>query len=174
MKRLGILVAGVVLALLGSRLLLSNVTASGTLVILMRDPPAGWGPATAVYISCSDILIHRGDTGDEAGWLNTGVSVTNLSLREVVIFKTMIGETALPVGVYNILRFNVTQAIATVNGKNYSCRVTSGKLHVSIASGGVRITGGQVSRLEIDITPTLMGKDGHFSLKPVARATPTQ
>ncbi len=174
MKRLVLLVVGVVLALFGSQLLLSNVAASGTLIILMRDPPASWGSATAVYITCSDILIHRADAADEAGWLSTGVHVTNLSLREVVIFKTMIGETALPVGVYNFLRFTVTQAIATVNGKNYSCRVTSGKLHVHIAGGGVRINRGQIARLEIDVTPTIMGRDGHFSLKPVARATPTQ
>ncbi len=167
-----ILIFCIVIAIGFSSIITANVNASGTLVILMRDPPSGWGSATAVYITFSDIMIHRADAGDESGWFNTGVSVTNISLREIVIFNTMIGETNLQVGKYNIIRFNITQAIATVNGINYTCVVNSGKLHVPIVGSGVRINSAKISSLEIDITPKIMGKDGNYSLKPTAKATP--
>jgi hypothetical protein len=38
--------------------------------------------------------------------------------------------------------------------------------------GGVRINSAKISSLEIDITPKIMGKDGNYSLKPTAKATP--
>jgi len=117
-------------------------------------------------------MIHRSDAEGESGWFNTGVSVANLSLKEIVIFNTMIGETHLQVGMYNIIRFNITQAIATVNGINYTCVINSGKLHVPIIMGGVKINSAKISRLEIDITPTIMRKEGKFSLKPAATAKP--
>ncbi len=117
-------------------------------------------------------MIHRADAGVESGWFNTGVSVTNISLREIVIFNTMIGETKLQVGKYNIIRFNITQAIATVNGINYTCVINSGKLHIPIIMGGVKINSSKISRLEIDITPTIMRKEGNFSLKAAATAKP--
>jgi hypothetical protein len=173
MKKALILVTCLIVAICISRLFITNVSSTGTLVISMKDPPSGWGQATAVYITYTNIMIHRADAGDESGWFNTGVSVTNLSLREIVIFKTMIGETSLQVGLYNIIRFNITQAIATVNGKNYTCKVKSGKLKVLILRGGVRINPAQISSLEIDITPKITGKDGNFSLKPTAKATPS-
>ena len=173
MKKTFILVICIVGAIYFSSIFLGSVSASGILVIMMRDPPSGWGPATAVYITFSDIMIHRYDAGVESGWFNTGVSVTNLSLREIVIFNTMIGETTLQVGLYNIIRFNITQAIATVNGINYTCVVNSGKLNVPIIMGGVKINSAKISSLEIDVTPKIMGKDGNFSLKPAAKATPS-
>jgi hypothetical protein len=38
--------------------------------------------------------------------------------------------------------------------------------------GGVKINSAKISRLEIDITPTIMRKKGNFSLKPTATAKP--
>lgn len=172
MNKFFILVICIVILLCFSGLFLTNVSASGTLVIIMRDPPSAWEPATAMYVTFSDIMIHRADAGVESGWFNTGVSVTNFSLREIVIFTTMIGETTLQVGIYNVIRFNITQAIATVNGINYTCVIKSGKLNVPIMGGGVRINAAQISRLEIDITPKITGKEGHFSLTSAAKATP--
>ena len=172
MKKTFILIICIIGAIGFSSMFPENISASGTLVILMKDPPSSWGEATAVYITVSDIMIHRADGDDESGWFNTGVSVANLSLREIVIFNTMIGETHLQVGTYNILRFNITQALATVNGINYTCTVNSGKLQVPIIMGGIRIKSTKISSLEIDITPKIMRKDGNFSLKPVANAKP--
>lgn len=173
MNKIPILVLCIVVTIWFGSFFSPIVSASGTLVILMRDPPSGWGPATAVYISFSDIMIHRADAGDKSGWFNTGVSVANLSLREIVIFNTMIGETTLQVGKYNIIRFNITQAIATVNGQNYNCEVKSGKLHVPIRGDGVIVNPAQISSLEIDITPKITGKNGNYSLTPTAKAAPS-
>jgi len=144
----------------------------GSLVIRIRDPQVGWGPATGVYVSLSNILIHRADAGNESGWFDTGVSATNLSLGEVTMFSRIIGATELQAGSYNLIRLSLTQAVITVDGMNYTCRIPSEKLNVQITGGGVRINANQMSHLEIDITPRITGKDGDFKLTPSAKATP--
>jgi len=157
-----VVVAGTVLAY--------TTFGSGNLVLKMKDPPSGWGPAEAVYITFTDIMIHRADAGDESGWFSTGVSATNLSLVGMVNVSKVIGQTSLQAGLYNIVRFNITQAIVTVKGVNYTCTVESGKLNVPITGGGIRINAGQTSYLEIDINPTITGKSGNYKLAPAARA----
>ena len=144
----------------------------GYLVIKIKDPPEGWGSASALYITSDDINIHRADMGNESGWYKTGVSVTNLSLGELTIFERIVGQTSLPAGLYNIIRFEIVKAIVTVDGKNYSSEVASGKLNVPIISGGVRIVPNHSSSLLIDITPKITGKDGRFKLTPSVKATP--
>jgi len=145
---------------------------SGTLVLKMRDPPSGWGPATAVYITFNDVLIHRADAGNESGWFSTGASAVNLSLTEIVNVSRVIGQSSLQAGLYNIVRFNITQAIATVNGVNHTCTVESGSLNVPITGGGIRINAGQTAYLIIDVDPKITGREGSFKLVPAAKATP--
>ena len=139
---------------------------------MIKDPPAGWGPASSIYITFNHIWIHRTEANGESGWFDTGVNVVNLSLREVVIFDKMIGEVSLQAGSYNIVRFNVTQAIVTVEGINYTCRIEHGNLHVPIINGGLYINALQTTHLEIDISPKVTGKVDSFKLTPAARAVP--
>jgi hypothetical protein len=73
-----------------------------------------------------------------------------LILSIVDVNKT-VGQVSLQAGLYNVVRFNVTSAIVTYNGANYSAVVESGKLNVAIVSGGVRVTAGQSTPMLIDI-----------------------
>jgi len=174
MKAIKLIAMGVLIVLVVSGIFIYMTFGSGTLVLKMKDPPAGWGPAEAVYITFSNIEIHRAGEGNESGWLNAGVSATNLSLLGIVNISKVIGQTLLQAGLYNVIRFSITQAIVTVSGVNYTCAVESGMLNVPITRGGVRINAGQTSFIEIDIDCRITGKIGNFKLTPAARATPTQ
>ena len=148
-----------------------NSSAYGTLIFKIKDPPDEWGPATAVYITSTDINIHRADMGNESGWLETGISVKNLSLGET-LFESTARQAVLKVGTYNIIRFEIVQAIVTVDGKNYSCELSSGKLTIPIREGGVRVLPNSLSNLLIDINPKITGKNVNFKLVPAVTATP--
>ena len=145
-------------------------TVSGDLVIRLKDPPLEWGQAEEVYISFNNVLIHKADAGNESGWLNTHIVAVNMSLSKFVFLSGTIGIVSLPTGFYNLIRFEVTQAIVTVNARNYTCTIESGKLNVHIVGGGISIKGGQTSYLELDIIPKITGKSDKFKLIPATSA----
>jgi len=162
---------GIIVVLVAATALAYVTFGSGTLVVKLRDPPS-WGPAEMVYITFSDIAIHRADAGNESGWFNTGVKGVDLNLLQMVNVSKVIGQTSLQAGLYNVIRFEITKAIVTVGGANYVCAIESGKLNIPITKGGVKIETGQTSYLEIDITPAITGKKDRFKLVPAATATP--
>lgn len=163
---------GILAVVIASAAFVYTSYGSGTLVLKMKDRPPGWGPATEVYITFTDIMIHRADAGDESGWFTTGASATNLSLGDIINVSKIIGQNNLQAGLYNVIRFNITQAIVTVDGVNHTCTVESGRLNVPITGGGIRMNAGQTSYLEIDVTPTITGRSGDYKLTPAATATP--
>ena len=150
----------------------SVLSGYGDLVIKIKDPPNTWGQATAVYITSDDIYVHRADAGSESGWFATGISVANLNLGEITVFERAVGQTTLRAGSYNIIRFEIVEAIVTVEGKNYPCEVASGKLNVPILLGGVKVEPNTVSNLLIDITVVITGTDQEFKLVPSAIGRP--
>ena len=160
------------LTLYGASSLFLNRIESGYLTIKIKDPPDDWGPASAVYITSSEISIHRVDVADESGWFETGISIANLSLEEFTVFGRVIGHVSLKAGTYNIIRFEIVQAIVTVQGKNYSCEVPSGKFDTQIVPGGVTVTQNHFSTLLVDIRPKIIQNYNTFKLLPTVRASP--
>ena len=154
-------------------ILVRDNNSTGTLVVKIRDQLGDWNSASAIYISVSEVSIHRADAGNESGWIKTGIGVTNLSIGETGIFYKVIGETSLGTGLYNVIRVNLIQAIVTVNGKNYSCNIENGILNIPIILGGVRIQALKIAYLEIDVTPTIIHYKDEYWLVPAARAQPT-
>jgi len=70
------------------------------------------------------------------------------------------------------MRFEVLDAIVTVEDMNYTATVSSGKLTVAIVRGGVDISVGQTSHLVIDITPKVVGsQSAGFKVVPAVKAT---
>jgi len=167
-----IVIVAAVIFVAGAGVFIYTTFGSGTLVLKMKDRPTEWGSVEAVYITFSDIMIHRADAGNESGWFTTGVSGANLGLLGMVNVSKVIGQTSSQAGLYNVVRFEVTKAIVTFDGVNYTCIVESGKLNVPIAMGGVRISAGQTSSIEIDIHVRITGRVGDFKLTPAARAAP--
>lgn len=146
----------------------------GVLSILITDPPNVPEGVTAVYISYSDLSVHVAGAGNESGWKVIKQSGT-IELMGTVNISQTIASVNIESGKYNLLRFNITSAKVTFNGKNYTAFVPSSMLTVPII-GGIEVNNSKPSATIIDITPTVfnIGSESNpeFMIKPVAKAFP--
>jgi hypothetical protein len=109
---------------------------------------------------------------NETGWY-TVVGSGWIDLASVVNVSRTIGQGSLPPGKYNLVRFQVIEAIVTVGGANYTAEVPPDKLTISITQGGVQVNAGQTAYLVIDINPKVVGSQASgFKLVPAAMASP--
>ena len=145
---------------------------SGTLVIEMMDPPEQWGAASQVYIHYSAIMIHRAGAKNESGWKTAVKADGWINLTSVVNVSRAICQGPLQAGRYNLVRFNITEAVVTVEGQNHTATVVNGKLNVPITKGGIRVDAGQKTHLVVDITPRVTGSQHGYRLVPAAKAIP--
>ena len=147
---------------------------SGSLAVLMTDPPTVPDGVTSVFIYYSDLAIHVSSAGNDTGWHVLGVA-GQVDLMSVINSTQTVAKANISSGNFNALAFNVTSAIITFNGVNYSADLVyqDHVLFVPIV-GGINITDGQASAAVIDLTPTvlLLGNvsDPIFAFIPSARA----
>ncbi|MHB2036725.1 MAG: DUF4382 domain-containing protein [Nitrososphaerales archaeon] len=131
---------------------------SGTLAVLLTDPPTIPNGVTAVYATYSDVQVHVSNAGNESGWYDLHSS-GQINLMSVINIGQTIGSTSVPAGNYNALRFNVTAATVTYQGQNYSAHIANSaagpQLTVPII-GGIQVSSGQSSAAIIDMTPTVI------------------
>lgn len=164
------------LGIVGSNKGAQNSTAtsqSGTLAVLLTDPPTVPSGVSAVYITYSDFAIHVSGAGNDSGWhlVNTQGQI---NLMSVINATQTVALTNVQSGTFNMLAFNITSAIVTYNGQNYTANLVyqEHKLVVPIA-GGITITSGHTSAAVIDLTPTvlLLGNTTNpsFAFIPAAR-----
>src|SRR5579885_1638489 len=75
-------------------------TASGTLSILLTDPPNLPANVTNVYLSFSSIMIHNTQAGDnKSGWYTVGGSGT-IELTSVINLSKVIAVSKVQAGEY--------------------------------------------------------------------------
>src|SRR5579864_6591575 len=129
---------------------------SGTLAILMTDPPTIPRGVAAVYINYSDVQVHVNNAGNQTGWTDMQSS-GDINLLGVVNSTQTIAAANISRGIFNALRFNITNALVTFQGQNYTADLVYQEhtLFVSIP-GGIRISNGQSSGAVIDMTPTVL------------------
>jgi hypothetical protein len=129
---------------------------SGTLAVLMTDPPTIPQGVTAVYINYSDVQVHVSNAGNQTGWTDMQSS-GDINLLGVVNSTQTIAAANISSGIFNALRFNITNALVTFQGQNYTADLVYQEhtLFVSIP-GGIRISNGQSSGAVIDMTPTVL------------------
>ncbi len=145
---------------------------SGTLAVLMTDPPTVPDGVTAVYINYSSIEVHFADAGNQTGWTDLQTS-GEINLMSIVNESQTIASTNITSGKFNGLRFNVTSAVVTFQGTNYTADLVYQEhtLYVWIP-GGIVISDGQTTGAMIDMTPTvlLLGNttDPTFAFIPAA------
>jgi Domain of unknown function (DUF4382) len=137
----------------------TSTAQSGTLAVLLTDPPTVPNGVTAVYATYSDIQVHVSNAGNESGWYDLHSS-GEINLMSVINIGQTIGSTSVPAGNYNVLRFNVTAASVTYQGQNYTAhiaksRAAGSQLTVPII-GGIQVLSGQSSAAIIDMTPTVI------------------
>lgn len=147
---------------------------SGTLAVLMTDPPTVPEGVTNVFITYSDLGIHVSGDGNNSGWhvLNVGGQI---DLMSIINSTETVADANITSGVFNALAFNMTSAIVTFQGQNYTADLVyqNHMLFVPIV-GGITISAGQTSAAVIDISPTvlLLGNTTNptFALLPSATA----
>jgi len=165
----GILVASIIITSMQVHL----SSAMGTLTILVTDPPE-WGDATQVYVNITGMEIHS----NASGWRTLpleGREYLEVNLTEALDTEVDLLQTPLGAGKYNILRFNISSAIVTVDGSNITdVKVPSGKINIAITEGGVTIKAGEESKLLLDIETRVVYSKGRdqYQLVPAAKATP--
>ena len=146
---------------------------NGSLVVQMSDPPREWGDATNVYIKYSAVEVHRADAGNQSGWITVVNNASWIDLKNTLNSSKTLGSNSMQAGKYNLIRFEVLEAIVTINGVNSSATVASGKLNIAIVQGGVTISAGQTTSVLIDITPKITGSPTQgYRLVPAAKALP--
>ena len=137
----------------------TSTAQSGTLAVLLTDPPTVPNGVTAVYATYSDVQVHVSNAGNESGWYDLHSS-GEINLMSVINIGQTIGSTSVPAGTYNALRFNITAATVTYESQNYTARCcnqqqTGSQLTVPII-GGIQVASGQSSAAIIDMTPTVI------------------
>ncbi len=146
----------------------------GSLAVLMTDPPTVPDGVTSVFINYSNLAIHISSAGNATGWHSLGVA-GQIDLMSVINSTQTVAEANITSGNFNALAFNITSAVVTFQGVNYSADLVyqDHELFVPIV-GGIDITDGQTSAAVIDLTPTvlLLGNvsDPVFAFIPSARA----
>src|SRR5487761_92723 len=154
----------------------SSTSGSGTMQLNMIDPPNVPSYVVAVYVNYSSIQVHEANAGNQSGWYNVTSSGT-INLMKIVSSSTMLGSASLPSGTYNIVRFNITSAVVTVNStsgtlQNFTASVPSGMVQ-SVITGGVNVKGGATSALLVDISPRVTYGGNQYTLVPSATAAPS-
>ena len=147
----------------------SAAPGQGTLSILLTDPPRVPEGVTAVYIAYSGVSIHG-----FRGWVDLNAS-GSVELMGTVNYGLTLSSKDLPVGTYDLVRFDVNDATVTFNGKNYTAVVQSGSLTIAIR-GGATVSNSQPAAAIIDMQPVVMNIGSasapKFVLRPFAMAFP--
>ena len=146
----------------------------GTLAVLMTDPPTVPNGTSAVYVEYSDLAIHLSGAGNSSGWYHID-SQGQIDLMGIINVTQTIASTNIQSGTFNAMEFNVSSAIVTYNGMNYTADLVYQEhmLYVPIV-GGITVSNGQTSAAVLDLTPTvlLLGTPASpsFAFIPAARA----
>src|SRR5712692_9835041 len=147
---------------------------SGTLSVLLTDPPHVPAGVSAVSITYSDVAVHVSEAGNLSGWTIVKSSGT-IELMSTVNVAQTISSVKITSGDYNALRFNISSAQVTYYGKTYTAFVPSSRLVVPII-GGIEVNASKPSATIINIDPTIFNigstSNPEFIIRPAARAFP--
>ncbi|MHB1868163.1 MAG: DUF4382 domain-containing protein [Nitrososphaerales archaeon] len=152
-----VLIGGIVTTgILNTKSTETLVSGSGTLAVLLTDPPTVPNGTTAVFITYSGLAIHVADAGNKSGWhvLN---AQGKIDLMSIINVSQTIASSNIQSGNFNTLAFNITSATVTFNHANYSAYMVyqDHTLFIPI-HGGISITNGQTTAAVIDLTPTIL------------------
>jgi hypothetical protein len=153
----------------------SKQGAPGTLTVMLTDPPHVPPGVTAIYVWYSDVSVHISEAGQQSGW-RTVAQKGEINLMATLNVSQTIAAAKVPNGDYNALRFNITSATVTFNGKNYTAFVPHSELFIPIARGGIEVNDSKPSAVLIDMSPMVINigslSNPEFIIRPSAVALP--
>lgn len=132
----------------------TGILGSGTLVLLLHDPPNAPAGVTHVYVTYSDLGIHIANSHSGSGWLDLSQTGT-IDLMSVVNFTQTIAKVVVGEGNFDLLRMNLSSVVITYNTQNYTASVPDNQLTIGIV-GGLILGGLSTAGTVIDITPTIL------------------
>src|SRR5712691_5639281 len=148
--------------------------APGTLAILLTDPPHVPLGVTKVYIAYSNLEVHVSEAGNKSGW-TTLKAAGSIELLSTVNVSQTISSVKIAAGEYNLLRFNISSAQVTYNGKNYTAFIPTSALTVPIV-GGIQVSASKPSATIINMQPTVYNigstSNPEFMIRQWAKAFP--
>jgi hypothetical protein len=129
---------------------------------------------TKVYVSYADLAVHVSGAATSSGWTTVKASGSIELLGTVNVSQT-ISSVKINTGTYNLIRFNITNAEVTYDGKNYTAYVQTNQLIIPIVNG-IGVVASTASATMIDISPTVINTGSQtnpeFIISSVASAYP--
>lgn len=121
----------------------------GQMAVMATDPPVTASGVTSVVVQYNDLAVHEEGSSSTSGWVSLNSS-GSLDLTGIVNVSKTIATTKLAAGSYDMIRLNITSAIVTYHGQNYTATVRTGKLTVHM-TGSVQVNSTASSAALIDV-----------------------
>jgi len=141
----------------------------GVLSVLMTDPPHVQTGVTAIYAYYIGLAVHGAQ-----GWTTVAVAGEIELIGTVNVAQTL-ASANLPAGSYDQVTLELTSALVTYEGVNYTAIVQGGHLTIRIL-GGTVVSASQPAAALIDVQPIVMNvgseSSPQFVLWAEARAFP--
>jgi hypothetical protein len=180
-----ILLVSVVAALLLSVLAFPSIIGgtsskqSGTLAVLVTDPPSVPRGVTALYMNYDSVEIHSAQGTNNSGWIDLKASGV-LNLMSLVNETQSIASASIPSGTFDSVRFGVVSTAVTFQGANYTTPFLTGSGTVTISlATELQVNSGKTSVLLIDLAPTVLSSSQstpqfNVTTSATAYSVPTQ
>lgn len=158
-----VLALGIALVLAGTLFYLSS-SASGTLVIQVRDAPTEF---SHVLVTFSEVRVHPANADNESEWLNLTLAASTIDFMNLGNLTKVLALDRVPAGKYTQIRIVVTSASGTMmGGTSVTMTVPDGILKTDTpfdlkAGGTTTVT------LDFDLTHSIREAGGSWLFVPV-------
>ncbi len=157
------------------------VADAGFLEIRVTDAPNY--DVSAVYLTISNIEVHRSQSGEEG---STDESAWEMVIEEAYRFQLLdlygvtetLGSQQLPTGHYTQIRLNVEDVVVIAEGVEYTAKLPSKELKILLGPSGseFNIEAGETTALTLDFDaleslPKKLPKNGPLIFNPVVKPT---
>lgn len=140
---------------------------SGTLEVRVTDQPAD--AVSRILVTLGDIEVHQSGGQEMSGWLTVVTEPQQFDLLKLRGIEELLGESALEVGQYQQVRFEVLSTLITVRGSDWRSSTPGGKIRLV---GGFEINEGSTTivTLDFDAERSVVFTPGQGpSLKPIVK-----
>lgn len=121
----------------------------GQMAIMATDPPVTASGVTSVVVQYNGLAVHEEGSASTSGWVSLNSS-GSLDLTGIVNVSKTIAVAKIAAGSYDMVRLNITSAIVTYHGQNYTATVQTGKLSVHM-TGSVQVNSTASSAALVDV-----------------------
>jgi hypothetical protein len=149
---------------------------NGLLSIQLTDPPNVPANVTDVYINYSAVQVGiPASDNSSISWYNATLP-GEINLMKMVNISITIGGNQVASGTFSQISFNISSAIITYNGLNYSATVQNNFINSSIINGGIYVPQSGSAGVLVDLSPTVTAyqndSGSFFLLDPSAIGIP--